>query len=359
MWAIVERLVASVLGARYARRHAQHEPTFHGDRFGTDTVVFVHGLHGHIRNTWGRFPELLEDDSELPKLDILLWGYRATVFPGAQPIRHVGEALMGFVREETEPETELFFVGHSLGGLVILKGLCEEAKEGRARQRPALATRHVHLYASPVSGSAVASAIRMTVGWIPRIKYFIAGHLKELQRGSFCDGLIADVVEHIYRPRIEGGDENRKIEIPIKACVAERDVAVQMSSAKSIFKNPPPLLINGATHFSIKEPESRFDVRYRALQQSLIDRYTPWFHDISRRVLEGDDPIARVLIRQRGWGAAAVRLRGKYPGISEADLANRVEELLALAMLFSKSAPTMRFGRALDYALIELVRRTH
>ena len=55
----------------------------------------------------------------------------------------------------------------------------------------------------------------------------------------------------------------------------------------------------------------------------------------------------------------AFRCLDRYPGISEADLANRVEELLALAMLFSKNALTMRFGRALDYALTELVRRTH
>lgn len=49
-----------------------HEP-----RLATDTVVFVHGLIGDIVKTWGRFPELLRTDPDLPKLDVLMCGYQA------------------------------------------------------------------------------------------------------------------------------------------------------------------------------------------------------------------------------------------------------------------------------------------
>ena len=64
---------------------------------------------------------------------------------------------MSFARDMTPSSAQLFFVGHSMGGLVILDGLTQEAKEGRAAERPAGATRYVVLYATPLNGSSVAS----------------------------------------------------------------------------------------------------------------------------------------------------------------------------------------------------------
>jgi Putative serine esterase (DUF676) len=357
MWSLIERAAGALMNARYARLHDEQMPHYHRPRLGTDTVVFVHGLHGHILETWGRFPALLADDPEIPSVDILMWGYRATVFPGAQSIASVGESLMGFVREQTDDGADIFFVGHSLGGLLILRGLCDEARAGRARQRPAQATRHVHLYASPTEGTEVAGAIRATVAVVPRLGHFIAGHLRELARGTFCDQLIADVVEHLYRPRIDPGDENRKVEVAIKACVAARDIAVRESSARAIFQHPPPILIQGATHVSIKEPESHRDVRYLAFRESLIPHYREWFQEISRRVLDNNDPVARAEIRERGWAPAVMRLERSRPLTGSSVSDDRVEELLAVAMQLARAAPTLRFGRALDVALVELLRR--
>lgn len=357
MWKLVERAVGAAMNAHYAKTHVQQAPLYANTRIGTDTVVFVHGLHGHILETWGKFPEFLANDSELPHLDILMWGYRASVFPGVLPIAKVGEALTGFVREQTELEARIFFVGHSMGGLVILRGLCDEAKEGRARQRPASRTRHVHLYATPSNGSEVAGAIAATVGFLPRVGHFIAGHLKELRRGVFCDTLMGDVVEHIYRPRIDPGDENRKVEIPIKAMVAERDLAVTETAAKAIFKHPAPVLVLGATHTSVKEPEKPSDLSYRAFRESLVPHYTRWFHDLSVRAIDQKDPIAQGEVLQRCREPAVLRLQSHHPiGGGSAVSDERVQELLAIAMLLAKDAQDLRLGRALDLALDELVR---
>ena len=358
MWKLVERAVGAAMNAHYARSHAQQAPLYANTRIGTDTVVFVHGLHGHILETWGKFPEFLANDSELPHLDVLMWGYRATVFPGALPIEKVGEALAGFVREQTEQEAEIYFVGHSMGGLVILRGLCDEAKEGRARQRPASLTRHVHLYATPSNGSEVAGAIDATVGFLPRVGHFLAGHLKELRRGKFCDTLMRDVVEHLYRPHIDPGDENHKVDIPIKACVGERDIAVTETSAKAIFKHPAPVLILGATHLTVKEPEKPSDLCYRAFRESLVPLYTRWFHDLSVRAIDQHDPIAQAEVFQRCKEPAVLRLEnnrpiGGGPAVSDA----RIEELLSVAMRLAKDARDLRFGRALDLAVVELMRR--
>jgi len=261
------------------------------------------------------------------------------------------------VREQTEQEAEIYFVGHSMGGLVILRGLCDEAKEGRARQRPANRTRHVHLYATPSNGSEVAGAIDATVRFLPRLGHFISGHLKELRAGTFCNVLMSDVVEHIYRPRIDPGDENRKVEIPIKACVAERDLAVTESAAKAIFKHPGPILILGATHTNVKEPEKPSDLCYRAFRESLVPRYTRWFHELSVRAIDHHDPIAQAEVFQRCRAPAVLRLQNNRPiGGGSAVSDARIEELLGIAMRLAKDARELRLGRALDYAIDVLMR---
>jgi hypothetical protein len=207
---LLARIVGGYLNRRYAKRHPTNKsyerlkPERH-----TDAVIFVHGLHGHFRKTWPLLPELLHSDPDLPQLDVILWGYRASMFPGVLRLPAVGRALMSFVRDMTPTHSHLFFVGHSMGGLVILQGLTQEAVDGRATKRPAGVTRHVVLYATPVNGSAVASAVRNTVGRLPRIGHFvISGHLQELQRGSSCDDLACEVVNRLYNPNIGAGDES-------------------------------------------------------------------------------------------------------------------------------------------------------
>jgi pimeloyl-ACP methyl ester carboxylesterase len=234
----------------------------------TDTVIFVHGLHGHFRNTWPRMPELLHHDLDLPRVDILLWGYRGSIFPGVRRLPDVGEALMSFARDMTPSNAQLFFVGHSMGGLVILDGLTQEAKEGRAAERPAGATRYVVLYATPLNGSSVASAIRSTVQFLPRIGYLLMnGHLQELGRGQYCERLAGEVAHRLYYPDIRPGDANSKVRVPIKAVVGKQDPVVESSSASFFIKNPGPSSFLSDNHFSVKEPVDRDDPRYRALQK--------------------------------------------------------------------------------------------
>jgi hypothetical protein len=69
--------------ARKAEKHRADvtEPVFVGSRLGHETVVFVHGLAGHFRDTWKQFPQLAQQDPDLPQLDILLAGYYASPFP--------------------------------------------------------------------------------------------------------------------------------------------------------------------------------------------------------------------------------------------------------------------------------------
>jgi pimeloyl-ACP methyl ester carboxylesterase len=353
-------LLAKALGVYLNRRYAKRFPTDKSFESlpidpSTDTVVFVHGLHGHFKNTWPLMPELLTEDPDLPQLDILLWGYRATIFPGARRLPDVGEALMSFVRDHTIAGTDIFFVGHSMGGLVILDGLSAEARAGRAAQRPAGATCYVVLYATPTNGAAAAAAIRNTVGRLPRIGYFfLNGHLKELGDGGYCDTLAGYVVNHLYNPSIAAGDQNYKVRIPIKACVGYHDEVVRKTSATFFLQHPAPSFFPTDTHSSVKEPSSRRDPRYKALHRPLADHFDAWFRRKAQAIKSGD-VAARIEVLKRCRHAAMARLRARPSTGRESDANDRIEELLAIAVELATGSTPLGFGPALNLALEALV----
>lgn len=355
---VLTRLAGFFLNRRYAKRFPTDErfefvppdPT-------TDTIVFVHGLHGHFRDTWERMSKLLDQDPNLPLVDVLLWGYRATIFPGAHRLPKIGQALMSFVRDMTLPGTSLFFVGHSMGGLVILDGLSDEAENGRARRRPAGDTRYVVLYATPLTGSAVASAIASTVKWFPRLGYLLLnGHLRELTRGPYCGRLTRRVSEHLYDPAIQPAEADIKVRLPIKGCVGYRDEVVQESSAAFFRHHPPASYFETDTHVSVKEPTSRRDPRYKALHTPLAEHFDAWFRRRAQDI-QRDDPAARIEVYMRCKHAALVRLCARPVPGRAADSDERVEELLRSAITLAMEPTQIGFGSALNMALVDMVRR--
>ncbi|MGH7207704.1 MAG: hypothetical protein ACREI2_16015 [Nitrospiraceae bacterium] len=44
-------------------------------------LVFVHGILGDYRETWGEFPNLVLKDSSLNHCDIICWGYPSDLPP--------------------------------------------------------------------------------------------------------------------------------------------------------------------------------------------------------------------------------------------------------------------------------------
>ena len=328
-----------------------------GQRHGYGAVVFVHGLHGHYRNTWGAFPELLDRDPALPQVDVLLWSYDASAFIGASPLAPEGERLLsGLDIEARGGVTELYLVGHSMGGLVILRGLCDWMAKGHADKPPVTAVRHVTLYASPVQGSQIANWI----AWmrkLPRVGWVLGPQIEALQRGEFCDTLIADVVHRLYQPTIQPGDVSTKRAIPVTAVAGEGDWVVSVSSAQSVFRNPPPLVIAG-DHSSVKLPVSRTDLAYRALQNVLAGHLSSWFRDRMRDALAGD-MTARLELVQRC--EHAVRAECATQPSMDARLVvapeQTVDDVLRVAGTVVERHPSMSFARAIRFAVQMLARR--
>ncbi len=260
---------------------------FYDEQSTDDTVVFVHGLGGHFSKTWSAFPELLRSDTELPRFDILLWGYDASPVPGRAGIAAEARRLMSDLRLASPRAQSVFLIGHSMGGLTVLHGLCEEHKAGRAQDQPARSVQCIVLYASPVLGAAAASVATYTIGKIPLVREVVSQYVQELSGGHFVNTLIGEVNERIYRPNIRPGDERSMRAIPVLACVANHDKLVDSASAVAIFKDPPPVYLD-FDHSKVKRPTSHRDRRYLPVKNLLLDHYTRWFHAIIRRAQQSD-----------------------------------------------------------------------
>jgi pimeloyl-ACP methyl ester carboxylesterase len=332
------------------------EPVFVGERIGSDeAVVFVHGLAGHFRDTWKQFPDLLIGDPDLPRLDILLAGYDASPHPWTRSIEDEAKRFASNLRTIFPQDEEVFLVGHSMGGLIILQGLVHELQSNRANERPANAVRHVTLYASPTMGSELAAVIKLTFGQVPILNKVISRQIEELSTGGYCSVLIREVVNRIYSPTIAAGDANSKRQIEVTACVGMKDRVVKTESAESIFNKQPPVYLDH-DHFTIKEPISRTDLRYLPMKNMLVKHFVDWLPDFrAQSANQRSQALADAILLQRIRHALISRLKARtdlrWETMSPADQEDWILLYFSLVIDPSATSPGMRFDTLLNNAL--------
>lgn len=196
-----------------------------------DTVVFVHGLRGHFCSTWANFPRLLSTDIDLPKLDILLWGYPTGVIkPLVSSTKDIGGDLISDLVTRIQNDNSIHMVGHSMGGLVILEGLIAELIGQRAEREPTRQVSFISLFASPVSGSTAAALVWQTGGKLWLLRPFINKHIRSLARGKGVDDLLTQVMRRIEAPQQEDSSSRH---IPLRMVMARRDKAVSETASES------------------------------------------------------------------------------------------------------------------------------
>jgi hypothetical protein len=136
-------------------------------------VIFVHGFGGQAVGSWLEFPfpdTTLKSKNWWDESDLLFVGYDSKkeeivsvagrirmqiskFYP--QPFAEAMQISGWHARKNTDPYNELFIVGHSLGGVVVRRALCDEAQSwidnGKvASDRPVLLQATTRLF-SPAS----------------------------------------------------------------------------------------------------------------------------------------------------------------------------------------------------------------
>jgi pimeloyl-ACP methyl ester carboxylesterase len=277
-----------------------------------DTVIFVHGIIGKSETTWGNFLTLLHTDDDLPLLDILSWGYKTGFVPGSyQDVETEGDALISEIDLLISEHNQIFLVGHSMGGLVILKGLTNRILNQRGLHHPVTSVNRIVLYATPLFGGAVANVVLAGLQinrWMRLVlKVLPEKQLKDLRRGKFCDNLTTHSLELIYRPPADSLLVNRAI--PVLACAGKHDPLVSKESAVGIFSTPAPKHLEG-NHSTVKLPEHHGDPRYISLKIEIETGLSKSFHELCAKVTDlGAGESAR--------RAAAYRLDEQYGEMME------------------------------------------
>ena len=284
-----------------------------------DTVVFVHGILGHYITTWGKFPKLLSEDEDLPELDILLWGYRTGLFARNHELHLEGGHLATALETMIEPGSDIVLVGHSMGGLIILKALVDRMTRGLAQSAPCRAVTWISLFAPPLTGSWLAGLANTLIARPLRRISSLYKHLLALSRGTFVEDLMAAVRPHIYEPDAESA---RHRKIPIRIIAATRDGAVDKPDrdfALAPYTNPPAHQLD-QTHQSVKLPPHTADIRYQVLVTDLHKGFARTFRSLSAAAI---DPAGS----EEDRAAALYEMRKRYGKIVRRRIRDRVRPI--------------------------------
>ena len=242
-------------------------------------ILFVHGLGGS-EETWGEFPKLIKEDSNFNNFDVKLFTYKtslmriksvaslsskiissifplsiiskiASVFSIAVPqhrlpkIQHVADLLKTDIEEYYSKYDELYFITHSMGGLVARKYLHDMIKSENSLQ-----VKKLMLYAVPNNGSK----------WAKLISLYSHEQIEQLDGDSDFLELLNNEIAHI--------DLDKHLEILY--IIGTEDEVVSMSSAKSCHRNKnTKFLPNG--HIDIVKPISADDRSYVVFKNFISD----------------------------------------------------------------------------------------
>lgn len=249
-------------------------------------LLFIHGLGGDAKKTWGRFPYLIENDDALQnEYEIGFYYYPTSLFrlPFSKKmpkIQTLASGLRTQINNQFSQYESIVLICHSLGGLIARQYLIEELKNKRQ-----IRTSKLLLYAVPNNGAAVAS-IAKHISW------------KHNQLAQLCmhSDFIDFLNEEWFREKV--GDR-----FNAKYVVAALDRVVDEKSAKGFWGNQNVDTIIDKGHINVVKPQNPSDLAFLILKNFVLmptkeantsqseertDSAFKRHHQYPRAALEGD-----------------------------------------------------------------------
>ena len=230
---------------------------------GKAAIIFIHGLFGSGSSTWGKWPQLLSEDSWLSdKIEINHFEYQTKLFS----LLHASPSNVYFFSDMLKeyidglPHNEIVLVCHSLGGLVAKQYIIEEIKKDNG-----LRVTKVLFCAVPNDGAAIAKIARIILFFNP-IYYRLCKQ--------------SDYLQILNRDWKTYNVEKRVI---CKYGIAELDKIVPYNSSRP--EESESETIHNVGHKSLVKPGSTTDHIYRILAELLQRKNVSYSDDYPEGML--------------------------------------------------------------------------
>jgi len=218
-----------------------------------DHIVFIHGLGGGSKKTWGKFPQLIESDPLFGNYKIEYYSYQTSLikinpFSVYPKIQELANGLRTFINNRTDKSDKVLLVAHSMGGLIARKYLVDEIKNKRR-----INSKKLLLYSTPNQGSQLAQLF-----WLSRVVHVFQMRKKaDFIRELNDDWKVLNVDKYIH----------------VKFVLAGKDRIVDSDSAKNYWNSNDIDVVPEKRHKNIVKPSNAEDDSYLIFKSFVIQRY--------------------------------------------------------------------------------------
>lgn len=224
-------------------------------------IVFVHGLGGVIDETWGRFPEFLNQDESIEH-KVLQYGYTSPnivkqFYQPAPTILNIANGLLTDLKYKCDLNNDdIILVGHSMGGLVIKRLLLRLKAKGINHK-----IKKICFFDVPHDGAGLANVGKYVA---PLNRHMKSLCLNSSDLDDLNDQWVDNELDKVY---------------DIISVIDANETVVSSMSSKSIFRYHEVETINEVNHSTIVKPNSANDTVVLILKRFIkslrtIDKYS-------------------------------------------------------------------------------------
>ncbi|WP_144505210.1 esterase/lipase family protein [Bacillus mycoides] len=148
-------------------------------------IIFVHGLRGHLYDTWTKnecepLPFIMKQDPLYQDFDLFTFGYKTGVFLKRSHFKDVSKLLLSEIEARTQHD-DIYFIVHSMGGLVIQSLLINQVESGN--EDLIKKVKGIIYLAVPFYGATGGSAISFTYTLLPPLigEYAFSSQVRSLK----------------------------------------------------------------------------------------------------------------------------------------------------------------------------------